>query len=153
MSGQHGHDLIEHRIRRLTNRVSVIEHDVLNDPQTRMVQPLDHLTVLAHAIVRVERIAAFRREKVHRVVAPVEPIAALNRGHRGLLLRAIGRKAAQVWRSLPGALVFVNAGEMKARQQMDSLEAGVAERFEMLHTVSVVVGEGQVSSAMSGRHG
>src|SRR5882757_7294131 len=118
-----------------------------------MVQPLDHLAVLAHPIVRVERIAPFRREKVHRVIAPVKTVAALNRGNGRLLLRAIGRKATQVRSRLPGALIFVDAGEMKAGQQMDGLEAGIAERFEMLHTVSVMVGKGQVSSAMSGWHG
>src|SRR5712671_4277850 len=118
-----------------------------------MVQPLDHLAVLAHPIVRVERIAPFRREKVHRVIAPVEAVAALNRGNGRLLLRAIRRKATQVKSSLPGALIFVDAGEMKARQQMDGLETGIAERFEMLHAVGAMVGKGQVSSAMSRWYG
>jgi len=35
---------------------------------------------------------------------------------------------------------------------MDGLETGIAERFEMLHAVGVVLSEGQVRSAMSGRH-
>src|SRR5712672_905796 len=118
-----------------------------------MVQPLDHFAVLAHALVRVERIAPFWGKKVHRVIAPVEAVAALNRGNGCLLLRAIRRKPAQVRSRLPGALIFVNAGDMKARQQMDGLEAGIAERFEMLHAVGVMVGKGQVSSAMSGWHG
>ncbi len=131
----------------------MVEDDVLDNAKTRVVQSLDHLAVLAHAIVRVEGIGALGCEIVDRIIAPVERVRVLNRLDRVLLLGAVGREDAQIGSGLPGRLVFVNAGEMKAGQEVHGFEAGIGECFEVLHAVCAAVGEGQVRSAMGGRHG
>ncbi len=89
-----GNDLVEDRVGTLADRVGVVEDNILNHAKSGMVEALDHLAVLEHAIIWVDCIAAFWREKVDRVVAPVERVLVLNRGDRCLLLCAIGREDA-----------------------------------------------------------
>ncbi len=96
----------------------MVEDNILDHAKSGLVEALDHLAVLEHSAIRVQCIAAFRRKKVHRVVAPVERIGVLDRGDCGLLLRAIRWEDAKVRSGQPGGLILVNAGEMKAGQQM-----------------------------------
>src|SRR4029077_21076669 len=60
---------------------------------------------------------------------------------------------AQVGSCPPGGFVLVNAGEVKAGQEVHGLETGIGECFEVLGAIGAAVGEGEVRSAMSGRHG
>jgi hypothetical protein len=59
---------------------------------------------------------------VHRIVAPVVAVLALDGGDCGLLLIAIGRKAAEVAGGLPGALILIDAGDVEGRKNVDGLE-------------------------------
>ena len=77
----------------------VIEDDILNHAQPVAVQRLNHAAVFAGAILGIHSVAAFRRDVVQRIIAPVESISVLNRGNGGLLLvgvRSIGAKSGVV---------------------------------------------------------
>jgi len=101
----------------------VVEHNILNDAKTHAVEPFDHLAILEHAIIRVHGIAAFRREEVHWVVAPVDAFFALYRSDRGLLLRAIGGKTLRSGVASQVVLSLVNAREVEAGQEVYGPEA------------------------------
>src|SRR5579862_1337278 len=85
-----GYHLIEIGVRSFARCAGVIEDHVLDHAQAGGVQACNHGAIFTHAAIGIDGIAAFRRHVVHRIVAPVVSILALDRGHGFLLLLAIG---------------------------------------------------------------
>ncbi len=146
-------DLIEVGVGAFAGSVGVVEDDILHDAQAGVVQAFDHGAVFADAVIGIDGVAAFGCHVVDGVISPVVGVAALDRSYRCLLLGAIGRVSGEVTGELPGGLVFVDAGEVEGREDVDGLESGVGEGAEVLHAVGVLVGEGVVISAVGGGDG
>ena len=98
------------------------------------MQRLHHRAEFAdacRAIIGVAGIAAFRRTKVQRVVAPVEAVLRFRRDDGGLW--CLARTAAgDFWRH---ATAFRHCREVEGRQQMHVGQTGFGQGAQMAHAV------------------
>ena len=152
-----GHDAIQHRVLTLSAGIGMVVDHIHHYAQPTLVEGLHHFTEFddARRAVWVGGITTFRRGVMQWIVTPVESIRAgdgADRNRLSIRVRWKGSKLAFIHR-LPCGFIFVHAGDIESRQEMNVSQASLRQSAEMLHPIRVFDGERFVGAAQFLRNG